>query len=122
MSTELVKHCTLWIVFSFFYLSGLETALVLAIDGQSEPTLTSTLGYTLLFNLLVGHLISKYEKISPVISSIVISVCGVLGFGYMFTDNLVGYSHELLACLVICLPVATILVLQIKQWQSQKLG
>ncbi|TMO56567.1 hypothetical protein [Pseudoalteromonas aurantia] len=122
MSTNIIKHCALWIVFSFFYLSGLEMALVLAIDGQPEPTLTSTLGYTFLFNLLVGHLISKYEKLSPVFSAIVISLCGIVGFGYIFSNTLTGYSQELLAGLVVCLPVATYLVLQIKQWQAQKLG
>ena len=122
MSVELIKHCTLWIVFSFFYLSGLEMALVLSIDGQQDPTLLKTLGYTFLFNLLVGHLITKYEKIAPLIASIIIGLCGVVGFGYYFSNTLAGYSAELLSGLMVCLPFATYLVLQIKQWQAQRIN
>ncbi|MBQ4863588.1 hypothetical protein J8L98_18050 [Pseudoalteromonas sp. MMG013] len=121
MSIDLVKHCALWIVFSFFYLSGLEMALVLSIDGQQDPNLVTTLVYTFLFNLLVGHLISKYEKLSPLLSAIIISLCGVFGFGYYFSETLSGYSAELIAGLLVSLPFATYTVLQIKQWQAEKL-
>ncbi|MCG7547606.1 hypothetical protein [Pseudoalteromonas sp. Of7M-16] len=114
MAQDVVKHCSLWIVFSFFYLSGLQMAVIMSIDGQSEPTLWQTLLYTFLFNALIGHLITKYEKLWPFLASIVISLFGVIGFGIFFGDKLAGYSNELVIGLVLSLPFATFLVKELK--------
>ncbi|BBN81823.1 hypothetical protein PA25_18080 [Pseudoalteromonas sp. A25] len=114
MSALVVKHASLWIVFGFFYLSGLEMALRLAIDGQQDPTLIKTLSLTFVFCLLVGHLIRKYEKVWPLLASIVISVTGVVGFGYYFTQRLTQYSFELGLGLCVSLPLATFLIAKVK--------
>ncbi|AOT08080.1 hypothetical protein [Pseudoalteromonas luteoviolacea] len=114
MAQDVVKHCSLWIVFSFFYLSGLEMAVIMSIDGQPQPTLWQTLLYTFLYNALIGHLVTKYEKLWPFLASIVISLFGVVGFGVFFGDKLAGYSNELIIGLVLSLPFATFLVKQLK--------
>lgn len=89
-------------------------AVIMSIDGQSEPTLWQTLLYTFLFNALIGHLITKYEKLWPFLASIVISLFGVIGFGIFFGDKLAGYSNELVIGLVLSLPFATFLVKELK--------
>ncbi|MCF6439454.1 hypothetical protein L1077_08430 [Pseudoalteromonas luteoviolacea] len=114
MAQDVVKHCSLWIVFSFFYLSGLQMAVIMSIDGQPQPTIWKTLFYTFLYNALIGHLITKYEKLWPFLASIVISIFGVVGFGVYFDDKLAGYSNELIIGLVLSLPFATFLVKQLK--------
>ncbi|KID57186.1 hypothetical protein N473_21730 [Pseudoalteromonas luteoviolacea CPMOR-1] len=114
MAQDVVKHCSLWIVFSFFYLSGLEMAVIMSIDGQPQPTLWQTLLYTFLYNALIGHLVTKYEKLWPFLASVVISLFGVIGFGVFFGDKLAGYSNELIIGLVLSLPFATFLVKQLK--------
>ncbi|OHU87931.1 MULTISPECIES: hypothetical protein [Pseudoalteromonas] len=110
-----VKHASLWIVFGFFYLSGLEMALRLAIDGQQDPTLLKTLAFTFLFNLLAAHLVTKYETLWPMLGAIVISLTGVVGFGFYFTDRLVDYSVELAIGLTLSLPFATFVIQQVKK-------
>ncbi|MBD1581385.1 hypothetical protein [Pseudoalteromonas sp. S16_S37] len=119
MSALVVKHTSLWIVFGFFYLSGLEMALRLAIDGQQDPTLIKTLSLTFLFSLLVAHLIRKYEKMWPFLASVVISLTGIVGFGYYFTQRLTQYSFELGLGLCLSLPLATFLVGKIKLPERQ---
>jgi cyanate permease len=119
MSALVVKHASLWIVFGFFYMSGLEMALRLAIDGQQDPTLIKTLSLTFLFSLLVGHLIRKYEKMWPMLASVVISLTGIAGFGYYFTERFAQYSVELGLGLCLSLPVATFVVGKIKLPQNK---
>ncbi|CAH9060306.1 hypothetical protein PSECIP111951_02253 [Pseudoalteromonas holothuriae] len=114
MSATVVKHASLWIVFGFFYLSGLEMALRLAIDGQQYPTLLKTLGLIFIFNLLVGHLITKYETYWPMLASVTVSLVGIAGFGYYYTQRLVQYSVELGLGLALSLPLATFIVQKFK--------
>lgn len=120
MQQNIIKHAVLWIVFSFFYVSGLDMALTLAIDGQQYPTLVNTLLYTFLFNLLVGHLITKYEKLWPFICAVIVSSCGVIGFGTYFGESLVQYSMELRLAQVLSLPFATFVVIEIKKWMAKQ--
>ncbi|KZN39682.1 hypothetical protein [Pseudoalteromonas luteoviolacea] len=120
MAQNVVKHCSLWIVFSFFYLSGLQMAVIMSIDGQSEPTLWQTLLYTFFYNALIGHLVTKYEKLWPFLASIVISLFGIVGFGVFFGDKLAGYSNELLIGLVLSLPFATFLVKELKSRHQEQ--
>ncbi|AZZ98342.1 hypothetical protein [Pseudoalteromonas sp. R3] len=120
MAKQVVIHSSLWVIFSFFYLSGLQAALVLAIDGQEYPSIWITLLYTFAFNLLVGHIITKYEKLFPMIAGVVISVFGVVGFGCYFTDRLVGYSNELIIGLTLSLPFATFMVREFKLKNQSK--
>ncbi|MCF2909324.1 hypothetical protein L1285_13455 [Pseudoalteromonas sp. DL2-H2.2] len=120
MTKQVVIHSSLWVIFSFFYLSGLQAALVLAIDGQAYPSIGITLLYTFIFNLLVGHIITKYEKLFPMIASVVIAAFGVVGFGCYFTERLAGYSNELIIGLTLSLPFATFIVREFKQKSYSK--
>jgi len=116
MKFELVKRFSLWILFGFFYVSGLEMALKLSIDAQQDPTLLNTVLYTFMFHILVGHLIVKYEKTLPMLCALIVGLSGIVGFGYYFTSQLVDYSTELRLAHVLSLPFATFIVIELKKW------
>jgi hypothetical protein len=115
MKLDLVKRFSLWIIFSFFYVSGLEMALQLSIDAQQDPNLLNTVLYTFMFNLLVGHLIVKYEKLWSLFCSTLVGAFGIVGFGYFFTEQLIDYSKELKLALVLSLPFATFVVIELNK-------
>ena len=114
-----IKHSSLWIGFSYFYLSGLTMALTLSIDAQAEPSLVTLLLHAFLFNCLVGHLITKYETRWPYLASIVISLMAVVGFGLFFIGSLSQYSDEMNLGLVLLLPFATYVMDKIKDYAEQ---
>ncbi|MEJ6473855.1 hypothetical protein [Pseudoalteromonas piscicida] len=116
----IIKHSSLWIVFSYFYLSGLNMALTLSIDSQRDPDITMTLLHVFLFNCLVGHLITKYEKLWPEVASLVIALFGVIGFGHYFVGSLGEYSDELNIGLILLLPFATFVMKKLKQYADEK--
>ncbi|WP_440053224.1 hypothetical protein ACSLBF_09745 [Pseudoalteromonas sp. T1lg65] len=120
MSMDVVKHCSLWVVFSYFYLSGLNMALTLSIDGQQDPDIRYTLLHIFVFNLLVGHLINKYEKRWPFLASIIISCFAIIGFGHYVSDTLILYSDELVIGLLLLLPLATFSVQKIRIYVDEK--
>ncbi|MBE0346370.1 hypothetical protein PPEP_a3573 [Pseudoalteromonas peptidolytica F12-50-A1] len=95
-------------------------ALTLSIDSQQDPDITMTLLHVFLFNCLAGHLITKYEKSWPQLASVVIALCGVIGFGHYFTGSLGQYSDELNVGLVLLLPFATFVMKKLKQYAEEK--
>jgi hypothetical protein len=90
-------------------------ALQLSIDAQQDPNLLNTVLYTFLFNLLVGHLIVKYEKLWSLFCSTSVGAFGIVGFGYFFTEQLIDYSKELKLALVLSLPFATFVVIELNK-------
>ncbi|CCQ12057.1 hypothetical protein PALB_29580 [Pseudoalteromonas luteoviolacea B = ATCC 29581] len=101
------KHLLIWIAFSFLYLKGLSTAVVMSIDTQNDPTLLLTIAYSSVFILLSAHLINKYEKRLPLVASIVISGMAVVPFGHFATVLLEPYTFELNLALFLALPFYT---------------
>lgn len=104
MITNYVKHALAWVAFSFLYMKGLSTALTLSIDGQDDPSLTWTLAYVSIYILLCAHLVLKYEKLAPLIASVVISLSAIWLFGHQITSLLAGYSLELNLAIGLLLP------------------
>lgn len=110
MVTNYVKHALAWVAFSFLYMKGLSTALILSIDAQHDPSLLWTLAYTSVYVLLCAHLVLKYEKLAPFTASIAISVCAIWVFGHHFSEMLATYSLELNLAVGLLLPFYTWLI------------
>jgi hypothetical protein len=57
----------------------------------------------------------KYEKVWPIFCAIIVGAIGIIGFGYFFTEQLIDYSKELKLALVLSLPFATFVVIELKK-------
>lgn len=78
MSAQLLKHILLWTVFGYCYQSGMSVLIKMAADAQPEHPLITAFAYGIGFNILVAHLITKYDTKWPLVASVFIGVVGLV--------------------------------------------
>ncbi|MBW4967685.1 MULTISPECIES: hypothetical protein [unclassified Pseudoalteromonas] len=110
LSAQLLKHILLWTVFGYCYQSGLSVLIKMAADAQPDHPLITAFVYGVGFNIIVAHLITKYDTKWPVIASIFIGVVGLIavpiilgGTSSLLTSPLlVGFLCSLvLSCFIV---------------------
>ncbi|MFY8328232.1 hypothetical protein [Pseudoalteromonas sp. ZZD1] len=112
---RLLKHSLLWVVFAYCYHSAINLLVKMAIDAQPDAVLVTSLLYCLGFNVLTAHLITKYDKYWPVIGACVIGVVGLILVPIIFVGAHALLSRELLAGILISLPIFTLIMGIVKQ-------
>ncbi|WP_211183744.1 hypothetical protein [Pseudoalteromonas arctica] len=112
---RVLKHVLLWSVFGYCYHSAINLLVKMAMDAQPEHILVTALLYCLGFNLLVGHLITKYDKYWPEIAAIFIACIGLLVVPVLLVGTQAILSRPLLAGILISLPILTFAVRLIKR-------
>ncbi len=112
---RVVKHVLLWTVFAYCYHSAINLLVKMAIDAQPDAVLLTSFVYCLGFNILSGHLITKYDKHWPVIGAFFIGVVGVVVVPAVLVGTHALLSRPLLAGILISLPVFTFAMGLIKQ-------
>ena len=112
---RIVKHVLLWCIFSYFYHSGINVLVAMAHDAQPDYGLISSIAYGIGFNVLVGHLIGKYDKHWPVIAACVISTVGLIAVPLIMLGKDGLMSGFFIASMIATLPVATFVIDKIKQ-------
>ncbi|HCV01926.1 hypothetical protein AAEU31_13815 [Pseudoalteromonas sp. SSMSWG5] len=112
---RMIKHVLLWCIFSYFYHSGINVLVAMAHDAQPDYGLLSSIAYGIGFNVLVGHLIGKYDKHWPVIAAIFIAVVGLVVVPLILMGQASLKDTYFILAMVISLPVATLVIEKIKQ-------
>ncbi|MCF2899568.1 MULTISPECIES: hypothetical protein [unclassified Pseudoalteromonas] len=112
---RMIKHVLLWCIFSYFYHSGINVLVAMAHDAQPDYGLLSSIAYGIGFNVLVGHLIGKYDKHWPVIAAIFIAVVGLVVVPLILMGQASLKDTYFIFAMVISLPVATLVIEKIKQ-------
>ena len=77
-SKRLLKHILLWTVFGYCYQSAISLLQKMAIDAYPDDALIMTLLYGIGFNILSGHLITKYDNYWPVWGAFYIGTIGLV--------------------------------------------
>ncbi|MFC3031328.1 hypothetical protein ACFOEE_02150 [Pseudoalteromonas fenneropenaei] len=119
MFATYLKHLLAWLAFGYFYLKGLNTALTLSIDAQDDPSLLNTVIYCAIFIALSAHLLVKYEKLQPLMASVVISALAIGPYGHWLTQLLAPYSNEMNLALFLVLPLLTWLFKDFSKFRSK---
>ena len=109
-----VKHVLLWCIFSYIYHSGINVLVAMAHDAQPDYGLLSSIAYGIGFNVLVGHLIGKYDKHWPTIAAFVISSIGLIVVPLIMLGKEGLMSGFFIASMIATLPVATFVIDKIK--------
>ena len=87
----------------------------MAHDAQPDYGLLSSIAYGIGFNVLVGHLIGKYDKHWPVIAAIFIAVVGLVVVPLILMGQASLKDTYFILAMVISLSVATLVIEKIKQ-------
>jgi len=104
---RILKHTLLWVVFAYCYHSAINLLVKMALDAQPDQALITSLLYCLGFNVLSAHLITKYDTYWPVIGAVIIGVVGMVLVPIIFVGTHALLGKELLAGILISLPVFT---------------
>ncbi|MBB1370851.1 hypothetical protein RB215_07125 [Pseudoalteromonas sp. HL-AS2] len=118
-SQQLIKHILLWIVFAYCYQSAISLLVKMALDAQPNNPVITAFVYALGFNILVAHLITKYDKFWPVISSVFIGLVGLVVIPFLLFGASGLLTLALLAGILCSLPVSTYIVGLIKVKHSK---
>ena len=113
-SQRLVKHILLWIVFGYCYQSAVSLLIKMAADSQPANPLITALVYTLAFNILAAHLITKYDQYWPIIGSVFIGVVGLIAVPLLLIGESGLVSLSLLVGILFSLPLCCYIVGLIK--------
>jgi hypothetical protein len=113
-SKQLIKHILLWIVFGYFYQSGISLLGKMALDAQPDNPLIATFFYAFGFNILVAHLVTKYDEHWPVIGSVFIGLVGLVAVPFLLFGTTELLTLPLLVGILFSLPLSTYVVGLIK--------
>jgi FtsH-binding integral membrane protein len=116
---RLIKHVLIWIVFGYCYQSAVSLCIKMAADAQPNFPLISAFLYSIGFNLLVGHLITKYDNFWPIIGAIFIGVVGLIIVPLVLFGSAGLLDFKLLGGILCSLPICTFIVGLIKQKLSK---
>ncbi|MBQ4832359.1 hypothetical protein J8L70_03810 [Pseudoalteromonas sp. MMG010] len=114
-SQRVIKHVLIWIVFGYCYQSSSSLMVRMAADAQPENEIITAFFYALGFNVLVAHLITKYDKFWPIIASIVIGTVGLIVVPLILFGTTGLLEFKLLAGILCTLPICTFIVGMIKR-------
>ncbi|WP_105180864.1 hypothetical protein [Pseudoalteromonas sp. T1lg21] len=112
---RIIKHVLLWCIFSYFYHSGINVLVAMAHDAQPDYGLLSSIAYGIGFNVLVGHLISKYDKHWPLIAAAVIATVGLIAVPLVMFGKEGLMNGIFIASMIATLAVSTFVIAKIKQ-------
>ncbi|AXV65350.1 MULTISPECIES: hypothetical protein [Pseudoalteromonas] len=112
---HLIKHILLWSVFSYFYHSGVNVLVAMAHDAKPEHGLLTSIAYGIGFNVLVGHLIGKYDKHWPVIAALYIASVGLLIVPLVILGKAGLMDVYFIVAMILSLPTSTFVIEKIKQ-------
>lgn len=91
----------------------------MALDAQPNNPVITAFVYALGFNILVAHLITKYDKFWPVISSVFIGLVGLVVIPFLLFGASGLLTLALLAGILCSLSVSTYIVGLIKVKHSK---
>ncbi len=111
---RIVKHALLWCIFAYFYHSGINVLVAMAHDAQPDYGLLSSIAYGIGFNVLVGHLIGKYDKYWPTIAACVIATLGLLVVPLFVLGRDGLLSSFFIVSMIVTLPLTTFIIDKIK--------
>nr|WP_301003010.1 hypothetical protein [Pseudoalteromonas sp.] len=112
---RLLKHILLWTVFGYCYQSAISLLQKMAIDAYPDNALMMTLLYGIGFNLLSGHLITKYDHYWPVWGAFYIGFIGLVAVPILLLGVAGLLSTSLLVGILLSLPVSTFAIGLIKE-------
>jgi hypothetical protein len=101
-------------VFGYFYQSGIKLLSKMAVDAHSDSPLIATFVYAFGFNILVAHLVTKYDEHWPVIASVFIGLVGLVAVPFILFGKNELIELSLLAGILFSLPLSTYVVGLIK--------
>ena len=114
-SKRLLKHILLWTVFGYCYQSAISLLQKMAIDAYPDNALMMTFLYGIGFNLLSGHLITKYDHFWPVWGAFYIGIIGLVAVPLLLVGVTGLLSMSLLVGILLSLPVCTFAIGLIKE-------
>ncbi|MBT2151724.1 hypothetical protein [Pseudoalteromonas tetraodonis] len=102
-------------MFGYCYQSAISLLQKMAIDAYPDNALMMTFLYGIGFNLLSGHLITKYDHFWPVWGAFYIGIIGLVAVPLLLNGVVGLLPMSLLVGILLSLPVSTFAIGLIKE-------